>query len=264
MKAGWRLAGVHMCGSESARAYFRMIDRARADNGMSMEEIRNMRMTTEHCNLVGKQPDVIQKLKDYGIIMSCGPNRISESPSWMADYGPQIESFILPYRTWIESGVKVVGQHYGGGAFRRRAEGSVGFGLQPPFFQLWQTITRKYDGKVWQPEERIDRVHALKLWTRWASRYVMKEDKLGSLEEGKWADLLIIDRDFFTIPIDDLLKIRPLMTMVGGDIKVLNASLASEWETGPVGPQYNFEDSETEWIGKAFTPEGLKEAGLAE
>ncbi len=135
---------------------------------------------------------------------------------------------------------------------------------QPPFFMLWQAITRKYDGKVWQPDERIDRVHALKMWTRWASRYVMKEDQLGSLEEGKWADLLIIDRDFFTIPTDEILKIRPLMTMVGGDIKVLNASLASQWGTAPVGPQYNFEDSEIEWIGKAFTPDGLKEAGLAE
>ncbi|MDA2935256.1 amidohydrolase family protein, partial [Acidobacteria bacterium AH-259-D05] len=108
LKSGWRLAGVHMCGSESTRAYIRMIDQARAVNGMSMEEIRNLKMTVEHCNLVGKQPDVIQKLKDYGIIMSCGPNRISEAPAWIADYGSQIESFILPYKTWIESGVKVV------------------------------------------------------------------------------------------------------------------------------------------------------------
>ena len=113
--AGWRLAGVHMCGSESARAYFRMIDRARAVNGMSMEDIRNLKMTTEHCNLIGKQPDIIQKLKDYGIILSCGPDYIRDVNSWIADYGPQIEDFILPFRTWIESGVKVVGQHYGGG-----------------------------------------------------------------------------------------------------------------------------------------------------
>ena len=250
LRSGWRLAGVHMCGSESTRAYFQMIDRARADNGMSMEEIRNMRMTTEHCNLVGKQPDVIQKLKDYGIIMSCGPNRISESPSWIADYGPQIESFILPYRTWIESGVKVVGQHYGGGAFRRRAEGSVGFGLQPPFFQLWQTITRKYDGKVWQPEERIDRVWALKMWTSWASEYVMKPEKIGTLETGKLADMVVIDRDYLTVPEDDILKIRPLMTMVGGKIEALQQSLAQEFGIDAVGVPYGFSDDELTHIGE--------------
>ena len=249
LRSGWRLAGVHMCGSESARAYFRMIDRARADNGMSMEEIRNMRMTTEHCNLVGKQPDVIQKLKDYGIFLSCGPNRISESPSWIADYGPQIESFILPYRTWIESGVKVVGQHYGGGAFRRRAEGSVGSGLQPPFFQLWQVITRKYDGKVWQPEERIDRVWALKMWTSWASEYVTKSEKIGTLETGKLADMVILDRDYLTVPEDDILKIRPLMTMVGGKIEVLQQSLAQEFGVDAVGVPYGFSDDELTHIG---------------
>ena len=124
LKAGWRLAGVHMVGSESTRAYIRMIEEARAENGMSMEEIRAMGMTVEHCVLVGQQPDILQKLKDYGIIMSCGPNRINEAPDWIADYGPQIESFILPFRTWIESGVKVVGQHYGGGAFDQRGTGN--------------------------------------------------------------------------------------------------------------------------------------------
>ncbi|MDA2934431.1 amidohydrolase family protein, partial [Acidobacteria bacterium AH-259-D05] len=250
LKSGWRLAGVHMCGSESARAYFRMIDRAREVNGMSMEEIRAMHMTTEHCNLIGQQPDVIQKLKDYGIILSCGPDLISEAPNWIADYGPQIEPFILPIKTWIDSGVKVVGQHYGGGATGRRGEGSVGPGLQPPFFQLWQVITRKFDGKVWQPQERIDRVTAMKMWTSWAAEYVTKPDKLGSLEVGKLADLLVIDRDYFTIPIEDILKIRPLMTMVGGRMIVLQESLARDFGIEGVGPSYDFKDEDIEHIGK--------------
>ena len=249
LKSGWRLAGVHMCGSEAARSYFKMIDRARADNDMSMEEIRNLNMTSEHCNLVGKQPDIIQGLKDYGITLSCGPSRISESPSWVADYGPQINDFILPLKTWIESDVKVVGQHYGGGAFRRRSEGSVGGGLQPPFFALWQAITRKYDGKVWQPDERINRVWALKMWTSWASDYVMKGHKIGTLEVGKLADMIIIDRDYLTVSEDDILKIRPLMTMLGGDIGVLQQSLAQEFGMDPAGMPYTFNDDDITHIG---------------
>ncbi len=269
IKAGWRIKGVHSCGSESFRRFIQMVDEARLEAGLTVEQIHDQHFALEHCDLIGKQPDVIDKLLRYGIILSCGPDYVSVFRNWINEYGPytdNIEDFFIPFRTWIESGVSVVGQHYGGGAFRGGGgEGSVRRGQrQPPFFILWQAITRKYDGKVWQPEERIDRVHALKLWTRWASRYVMKEDKLGSLEEGKWADLLVIDRDYFTIPIDDLLKIRPLMTMVGGDIKALNASLAREWRTVPVGQQYNFEDSEMEWIGQAFTEEGLREAGLTE
>ena len=256
LKAGWRLAGVHMCGSESARAYFRMIDRAREANGMSMEEIRAMKMTTEHCDVIGQQPDIIQKLKDYGIILSCAPDLISESPNWIKDYGPQMNSFILPMKTWIESGVKIVGQHYGGGAQGRPGEGSVGPGLQPPFFQLWQAITRKFDGKVWQPEERIDRVHALKMWTSWAAEYVTKPEKLGTLETGKLADLLVIDRDYLTISTDDILKIRPLMTMVGGRMVILNKSLAPDFGLEAVGPSYDFRDEDIEHIGQPLAKDG--------
>ena len=94
-------------------------------------------------------------------------------------------------------------------------------------------------------------MHALKMWTSWASEYVDKPDKLGSLETGKLADLLIIDRDYFTIPVDDLLKIRPLMTMVGGKIEVLQASLARDFGLQQVGPVYGFEDEDVAHIGEA-------------
>ncbi len=227
--AGWRLAGIHMCGSESTRAFFRMIDMARDVNGWTMQQVRDMRLTGEHCNLIGKDPEMIRQLKDYGLILSCGPDLVSESPAWVRDYGEQILPFILPFKTWIESGVKLVGQHYGS---------------TPPFNKLWQAVTRKHDGVVWQPEERIDRVHALKMWTSWASEYVLKEDQLGTLEEGKFADLIILDRDYFTVPVDDLLKIRVPMTMVGGKIMQLQASLASEFGVDSIGPVYDFSDEE--------------------
>ncbi len=228
-KAGWRLAGVHMCGSESARSFFKMIDRARAINGWTMQDVRDMRMTGEHCNLIGQQPDIIQSLKDYGIILSCGPDIVGESPAWVKDYGEQIEPFIIPFKTWIESGVKVVGQHYGS---------------TPPFNKLWQAVTRQFDGVVWQPQERIHRVQALKMWTSWASEYILKEDKLGTLEVGKLADLVIMDRDYFTVPVDDLLKIRTPMTMVGGKVIQIQQALADEFGIAPVGPVYDFNDED--------------------
>lgn len=234
-----------MCGSESARSFFKMIDRARAVNGWSMEDVRAARLTGEHCNLIGKAPDIIQGLKDYGIILSCGPNYLHDTRDWIKDYGPQIEPFILPFKTWLDSGVKLVGQHFGA---RARDQGTARF--QPPFYLMWLSATRKYDGEVWQPEERIDRVQALKMYSTWASEYVLKEDKLGSLEEGKFADLLVIDRDYFTIPLDDILKIRPLMTMVGGKMVVLQESLAEDFGLQAVGPAYTFADEDVEHIGK--------------
>ena len=229
--AGWRLAGVHMCGSESARAFFRMIDEAREVNGWTMQQVRDMRVTGEHCNLIGKSPEIIQGLIDYGVYLSCGPDIVSESPAWVRDYGEQIQPFILPFKTWLEAGVKLVGQHYG---------------RTPPMRTLWQAVTRLHYGEVWQPDERIDRVQAMKMWTTWASEYILKEDELGTLEEGKFADLVVLDRDYFTVPVNDILKVRTPLTMVGGRIIQLQSSLASQLGVQPIGPVYNFSDAEIE------------------
>ena len=64
--------------------------------------------------------------------------------------------------------------------------------------------------------ERIDRVRALKMSTSWAAEYVMRQNLLGSLERGKFGDLLILDNDYFTVPEREIRKIKPLLTMVGG------------------------------------------------
>jgi predicted amidohydrolase YtcJ len=263
MKAGWRLSGVHICGSQSTRAFFQLIERARAVNGWSIQEVHDMHMTGEHCDVIGKQPDVIEGLKKYGIILSCGANYINYSPDFIRDYGPAVEPFIEPFRSWIESGVKVVGQHFGGGAWGRGGEGSVG-GLTPPFFQPWMLITRKYDGKVWQPDERIDRVHAIKMFTSWAAEYVQKPDKLGTLQVGKFADLMVMDRDYFTIPIDDILKIRPLMAMVGGKMVALQESLAKDFGTTAVGAKYDFKDEDVKHIGGPVSEAAKKAAQSVE
>jgi predicted amidohydrolase YtcJ len=210
-----------------------------------MEDVRSMRLTGEHCNVIGKQPDVIQGLKDYGLYLSCGANYLHDVRDWIKDYGPQIEDFLLPFNTYINSGVKLVGQHFGSGSRRYGAQS-----FQPPFYQQWLAISRQFDGEVWQPAERIDRVHALKMFTNWASEYVLKEDRFGSLEVGKLADFMVMDRDYFTIPVDDILKIRPLMTMVGGRMIVVQQSLASDFGIEAAGPAYTFSDVDVDHIGK--------------
>ncbi|MCZ6877059.1 MAG: amidohydrolase family protein, partial [Acidobacteria bacterium] len=154
---------------------------------------------------------------------------VAETPAWVRDYGEEINTFILPFKTWIEEGVKLVGQSWGG---------------SPPFNKPWQTITRLHRGVVHQPDERIDRVHALKMWTSWASEYVLKEDELGTLEVGKFADLVVLDRDYFTIPVNDILKVRTPLTMVGGKIIQLQESLANAFGVDQVGPIYNFSDED--------------------
>jgi predicted amidohydrolase YtcJ len=88
-----------------------------------------------------------------------------------------------------------------------------------PFIDISTFITRKdKDGRIWGAKNAVDRKTALLMATRWAAEYVLRENTLGSLEPGKWADLVILDRDYFTVPDDDIAKIRGVFTMVGGKV----------------------------------------------
>lgn len=81
-----------------------------------------------------------------------------------------------------------------------------------------RSMSRSVDGNVYQPGERIDRMTALLMATRWAAEYVLREKVLGAIEAGKWADLVVLDRDYMSVPEEEISKVRPVMTMVGGRI----------------------------------------------
>jgi predicted amidohydrolase YtcJ len=51
-----------------------------------------------------------------------------------------------------------------------------------------------------------------------ATKWFIREDDLGSIEVGNHADLAVLDRDYFTVPDDDIKRVRSLMTVAGGRI----------------------------------------------
>jgi len=65
---------------------------------------------------------------------------------------------------------------------------------------------------------QLTRQETLKLFTRGNSWFLRLEDKLGPIESGKLADLLVLDRDYFTVPAEQIRKVRPVLTMVNGVI----------------------------------------------
>ena len=102
-------------------------------------------------------------------------------------------------------------------------------------------LTRKNEqGALVAPEEAIDRNTLIKMMTSWPARYVLKEDVLGTLEAGKLADVLVLNQDYFTVPIEKLPDTYPLLTVVGGKIIVLREEFAKELGRQPVGPQIEF------------------------
>jgi predicted amidohydrolase YtcJ len=87
-----------------------------------------------------------------------------------------------------------------------------------PFTTLYFAVTGKMAGGAKVLRQTIGREDALIAHTRKNAFFVFQEDNLGSLQPGKLADLVVLDRDYLTIPADDIKSIKPVMTMVGGKI----------------------------------------------
>ena len=87
-----------------------------------------------------------------------------------------------------------------------------------PFFTLWFAVTGKMIGGRQVNRQTITREEALIAHTRNNAYIVFQESNLGSLQPGKYADLVVLDRDYLTVPEDEIKDITPLMTMVGGRV----------------------------------------------
>ena len=87
-----------------------------------------------------------------------------------------------------------------------------------PFYNLWFAVTGKMIGGHEVNRQTITREEALIAHTRNNAYIVFQESNLGSLQPGKYADLIILDRDYLTVPADQIKDIKPVMTMVGGRI----------------------------------------------
>ena len=84
---------------------------------------------------------------------------------------------------------------------------------------LYVAVTRKNRaGKVYGAHQRLSRHEALRCVTNWPAYLSFEEGLKGSLEPGKLADLVVLDRDYFTCPEDEIKDIRVLKTMLDGKI----------------------------------------------
>lgn len=89
-----------------------------------------------------------------------------------------------------------------------------------PFYTLGWAVTGKMIGgtQVLDRRQTISRVEALIAHTRGNAHFLFEEANLGSLAPGKYADLVVLDRDYLKIPEDQIKDIKPVMTMVGGKV----------------------------------------------
>jgi predicted amidohydrolase YtcJ len=87
-----------------------------------------------------------------------------------------------------------------------------------PFTTLSFAVTGKMAGGRRVIRQTISREDALIAHTRKNAYLVFQENDLGSIQPGKLADLVVLDRDYLTVPADQITDIKPVMTIVGGRV----------------------------------------------
>jgi len=124
-------------------------------------------------------------------------------------YGADQVNEMLPLSSYIKVGIRP----------SLEADGGWDPGGRP-FWKIMKAITRKDDreGRVWNEEEKVTRQQALWMSTKWSAYTVGDGEKLGSIEPGKLADLVVLEKDYMAVPEDEISDIPIGMTVVGGKI----------------------------------------------
>ena len=163
-----------------------------------------------------QSPEAIARMKRLGVLADVQAAWLYlDGPALTKVFGNDGMRYFFPLRSYVDAGIIVAGG----------SDHMIGFdknsAVNPynPFLGMWTAVTRKMkDGAVLHPEERISREEALKMYTIWAAYLQFDEEKKGSIEPGKLADLVVIDRDYMTCPEDEIQAVEPVTTIIDGKI----------------------------------------------
>jgi len=166
--------------------------------------IKNLRWVLAHANQL--QPRHLERMKQLGMYAAVNPWSVINGGINQRLFGDKALD-MAPLSTIQNSGIT-----WGLGSDGSRANQIL------PFTTLWWAVTGKMVGGTKVLKQTISREDALIAHTRKNAYLIFQEDNLGSIQPGKLADLVVLDRDYLTIPADQIKDIQPVITMVGGKV----------------------------------------------
>jgi predicted amidohydrolase YtcJ len=165
-----------------------------------------LRHRIEHCgNITDEQ---IDRAADMNILVSSQPMFLSVlGDGFLEAFGPERAHRLYPYRSLVDKGIRVAGA----------SDSPVAPAL--PLMGIRDAVLRQTSsGKDIGKAERLSVREAIGLYTSEAGFFAFDEDRLGTIEPGKCADLVVLDRDITSIPAEEITDAQVLMTIVDGRI----------------------------------------------
>jgi predicted amidohydrolase YtcJ len=128
--------------------------------------------------------------------------------------GPERIRWFQPYKSWMK--YTTIG---GGSDHMIKVDPRASVNPWDPWLAMEVAVTRRLEsGQTLVPAEKLSREEALRLYTINNAYLGFEEKEKGSLEPGKLADMIVIDRDYLTCPESDISRTRVLTTIVGGKL----------------------------------------------
>ncbi|MDR3572743.1 MAG: amidohydrolase family protein [Anaerolineaceae bacterium] len=171
------------------------------------QRLPRLRHRIEHVQLL--HPEDLDRLAKYDIIASMQPIHATSDMLIADQHWGERSAYAYVWQSLLERGVRL-------------AFGSDAPVESPnPFWGLHAAVTRRRaDGSPgsagWHPEQRLTLMQALDAYTQGPAYAAGLENRLGKLEPGYYADLIVLDLNPFSIPKQDIYQIKPKATMVGG------------------------------------------------
>jgi predicted amidohydrolase YtcJ len=153
----------------------------------------------------------LQKRYDAGYPEAQAPFTWWIGDTYAGNFGPERAMRLVPLNSFLKGGVR-----WGGGSDYPVTPLAARYGL-------WASVEREtlkgtYGAHPFGTAESVDIHTALRSYTAWGARQVFLEDRIGSLETGKDADIAVWDRDMYTIPPQELRNLKCTMTLLHGQV----------------------------------------------
>lgn len=177
--------------------------------------VKPCRPCITHCNFLDL--DAIAKMRELGIVADLQPAWLwLDGATLEKHFGAERLTYFQPYKTLFEQGVIA-----GGGSDHMQRIGSLR-AVNPynPFLGLWIVLTRqpRRADRPLHAEQIITRQQALRLYTINNAWLTFEEREKGSLEPGKLADFVVLNKDFLNCPVDEVRSLSVHQTWLGGKL----------------------------------------------